>query len=63
VSRPERLHNGSPGKLAFLERVTSNEPALTSALATLGRAVAERYGGTLVDVLRLAIPPRHAKAR
>jgi primosomal protein N' (replication factor Y) len=50
------------GKLAFLERVTSSEPVLTPVLATLGRAVAERYGGTLIDVLRLAIPPRHGKA-
>jgi primosomal protein N' (replication factor Y) len=50
------------GTLTFLERVTSSEPVLTPALATLGRAVAERYGGTLIDVLRLAIPPRHGKA-
>jgi primosomal protein N' (replication factor Y) len=50
------------GKLAFIERVTSSEPVLTPALATLCRAVADRYGGTLVDVLRLAIPPRHGKA-
>jgi primosomal protein N' (replication factor Y) len=50
------------GRLAFLERVTSSEPVLTSTLATVGRAVAERYGGTLIDVLRLAIPPRHGKA-
>jgi primosomal protein N' (replication factor Y) len=49
------------GKLAFLERVTSSEPVLTPALATLARAVADRYGGALIDVLRLAIPPRHAK--
>ena len=29
-------------------------------IAGLARAVADRYGGTLADVLRLAIPPRHA---
>ncbi len=28
----------------------------------LARAVADRYAGTLGDVLRLAIPPRHARA-
>ena len=49
------------GRLAFLERVTSAEPVLTPALAAVCRAVANRYGGTFVDVLRLAIPKRHAK--
>ncbi len=48
------------GKLAFLERVVSPEPVLTPEIAGLARAVADRYGGTLADVLRLAIPPRHA---
>ncbi|MEU6642970.1 primosomal protein N' [Saccharomonospora sp. NPDC046836] len=50
------------GKLAFLERVTSSEQVLPPALAALCRSVAQRYGGTLIDVLRLAVPPRHAKA-
>ncbi|GAA3532234.1 primosomal protein N' [Amycolatopsis ultiminotia] len=48
-------------KLAYLERVTSSEPVLPAALHTLCRSVADRYGGTLSDVLRLALPPRHAK--
>ena len=48
------------GDLAFLERVVSPEPVLTPEIAGLARAVADRYGGTLADVLRLAIPPRHA---
>ncbi|SDY36491.1 replication restart DNA helicase PriA [Amycolatopsis xylanica] len=48
-------------KLAFIERVTSSEPVLTPALYALTRSVADRYGGTLVDVLRLALPPRHGK--
>jgi primosomal protein N' (replication factor Y) len=51
-----------PGGLAFLERVISPEPVLTAEIAGLARAVADRYGGTLADVLRLAIPPRHAAA-
>lgn len=49
-------------KLAFLDRVTSSEPVLPPSLHALCRSVADRYGGTLSDVLRLAIPPRHAKA-
>ncbi|MGE5291070.1 MAG: primosomal protein N' [Micromonosporaceae bacterium] len=50
------------GRLAFLERVVSPEPVLTPELAWLARTVADRYAGTLADVLRLAIPPRHAAA-
>jgi primosomal protein N' (replication factor Y) (superfamily II helicase) len=50
------------GKLGYLERVVSSEPVLTPEIAGLARAVADRYGGTLADVLRLAIPPRHAAA-
>jgi primosomal protein N' (replication factor Y) len=48
------------GRLAYLERVVSPEPVLAPEIATLARAVADRYAGTLADVLRLAIPPRHA---
>jgi primosomal protein N' (replication factor Y) len=50
------------GKLTPLERVVSPERVLTPEIAGLARAVADRYAGTLTDVLRLAIPPRHAKA-
>ena len=50
-----------PGRLGWLERVTSPEQVLTPELATLARAVADRYAGTMTDVLRLAIPPRHAR--
>ena len=50
------------GKLTRLERVTSPEPVLTPEIFDLARAVADRYAGTLADVLRLAIPPRHAAA-
>jgi len=49
------------GRLAYLERVTSPEPVLTPEIAALAREVADRYAGTLADVLRLAIPPRHAR--
>jgi primosomal protein N' (replication factor Y) len=50
------------GKLARLERVISPEPVLTPEVFDLARTVADRYAGTLADVLRLAIPPRHATA-
>jgi primosomal protein N' (replication factor Y) len=49
------------GRLAYLERVVSPEPVLAPEIATLARAVADRYAGTMADVLRLAIPPRHAR--
>ncbi|EHR60824.1 primosomal protein N' family DNA-binding protein, partial [Saccharomonospora cyanea] len=48
-------------KLAFLERVVSAERVLPPALLQVCRAVARRYGGTLADVVRLAVPPRHAR--
>jgi primosomal protein N' (replication factor Y) (superfamily II helicase) len=48
------------GRLGYLERVVSPEVVLTPEVAGLARAVADRYGGTFADVLRLAIPPRHA---
>ncbi|MFI9570346.1 primosomal protein N' [Microbispora rosea] len=49
------------GRLSFLERVISPEPVLTPDIARLARAVADRYAGTMSDVLRLAVPPRHAR--
>src|SRR5450756_2861087 len=48
------------GRLSYLERVTSAEQVLTPEIAALARAVADRYAGTLADVLRLAVPQRHA---
>jgi primosomal protein N' (replication factor Y) len=50
-----------PGRLAYLERVVSPEPVLTPEIARLARTVADRYAGTLADVVRLAVPARHAK--
>ncbi len=50
------------GDLAFLSKVVSPEPALSPAVLGLCRAVADRWAGTLSDVLRLAVPPRHARA-
>ena len=50
------------GRLAPLRRVVSPEPVLTPEVLALCRAVADRYAGTLSDVLRLAVPRRHATA-
>lgn len=50
------------GRLSYLERVVSPEPVLTASTAQLARAVADRWAGSLPDVLRLAVPPRHARA-
>ncbi len=50
------------GQLAYVAKVVSSEPVLHPEVLDLARAVAERYAGTLADVLRLAIPPRHARA-
>jgi primosomal protein N' (replication factor Y) len=49
------------GRLAPLRRVVSSEPVLHPEVLTLARQVADRYAGTLADVLRLAVPPRHAR--
>ncbi|MFW0790498.1 primosomal protein N' [Gordonia sp. CPCC 205333] len=50
-----------PGKLGWLDRVVSPEQVFPPALASLCRAVADRYAGTMSDVIRLAVPPRHAR--
>lgn len=60
LDRVERSEH--EGKLGYLERVISPVQVLTPDLAVLCAAVAARYAGTRADVLRLAIPPRHARA-
>ena len=49
-----------PGRLQPLRRVVSPEPVLTEEVAALVGEVAARYAGTRSDVLRLAVPARHA---
>ncbi len=49
------------GNLAFLGTVVSSEPVLSPVVLAVCRAVADRWAGTLSDVLRLAVPPRHAR--
>ncbi|MFL6161058.1 MAG: primosomal protein N' [Jatrophihabitantaceae bacterium] len=50
------------GRLAVLERGVGDLPVLTPETALLFRAVADRWAGTFADVVRLAVPPRHARA-
>ncbi|MFC6707347.1 primosome assembly protein PriA [Flexivirga alba] len=57
VAEPEHT-----GKLTPLRRVVSPEAVLTPYVLDACRAVADYYAGPLADVLRLAVPPRHAAA-
>jgi len=50
------------GKLAFIERAVGGEPVLTAQTTALFRAVADRWAGNFVDVVRLGVPSRHAGA-
>ncbi|MDI3406611.1 primosomal protein N' [Streptomyces cavernicola] len=50
------------GPLAALAQVVSPERVLSPELLGLARAVADRYAGSLADVLQLAVPPRNARA-
>ena len=52
--------SGHPGRLTPVRRVVSPEPVLSAAVAALAGDLAARYAGTRSDVLRLAVPPRHA---
>ena len=45
-----------------IERVVSPDVVLTPAIAHLVERVAARYAGTFSDVVRTAVPPRHARA-
>lgn len=48
------------GRLSPLRRVVSSEQVLTPEVERLTALVAARYAGARADVLRLAVPPRHA---
>jgi len=48
------------GGLTPLRRVVSAEPVLAPEIVALSQGIAERYAGARADVLRLAVPPRHA---
>ena len=49
------------GALQPLQSLVSPEPVLIPEIAALARVVADRSAGSLYDVLRLALPPRHAR--
>lgn len=57
-----RAESDYSGPLAALAQVVSPEPVLSEELLGLARAVADRYAGSLADVLQLAVPPRSARA-
>lgn len=59
LSRPEG--SDFTGRLQPLSRVLGTEPVLSPEIGRLCRAVADRWAGTFSDVLRLAVPPRHAR--
>ena len=59
VERADGSEHG--GRLSPLRRVVSAEPVLSPAIARLSASVAARYAGTRSDVLRLAVPARHAR--
>ena len=52
----------SEHRLSPLSAVVSPLSVATPNTVRLARAVADRYAGSLADVLRSAIPPRHARA-
>ncbi|WP_411760544.1 primosomal protein N' [Streptomyces tunisiensis] len=57
-----RAESDYSGPLAALAQVVSPERVLDEELLGLARAVADRYAGSLADVLQLAVPPRNARA-
>ncbi|MFK0171770.1 primosomal protein N' [Streptomyces sp. NPDC090306] len=57
-----RAESDYDGPLAALAQVVSPEPVLGTELLDLARSVADRYAGSLADVLQLAVPPRNARA-
>ncbi|GAB3943982.1 primosomal protein N' [Corynebacterium tapiri] len=50
------------GQLRFLDRVIAPEVVYPERIERLVDALAQRYAGTRSDLIRLAIPPRHAGA-
>lgn len=60
ISRSEESEH--PGTLAALTNVISPEVALLPEIGELAKSVASRQAGILSDVLRSAVPNRHATA-
>lgn len=55
-----RAESEHEGRLGLLGRAVSGEVVLRPDVARLVRTIADRYAGTFADVVRLAVPPRHA---
>ena len=51
------------GRLAPIRTVVSSEQVLTPQVLELARRVSRHQAGTVMDVLRLAIPPRRRSSR
>ncbi|RNE49215.1 primosomal protein N' [Corynebacterium alimapuense] len=60
LERTER--SSHDGNLKYLERVISPDVVYPESTARLIDALAARYGGTRSDIIRAAVPSRHAKA-
>lgn len=60
VDRRAKAEHG--GRLTPIRKVVSAEPVLTPEVLAVAQQVAARSAGVLGDVLRLAVPPRHAAA-
>lgn len=56
----ERAEAGERADLTPLHKVVSAEPVLAAGVVELVRAVADHYAGSFADVVRTAVPPRHA---
>jgi primosomal protein N' (replication factor Y) len=56
-----RAESSEAETLAPVAKSVSAEPVLSAEIAGLCRAVADRCAGTFRDVVRLAVPPRHAR--
>ena len=50
------------GRLSWIDRVISREVVAPETFRTLVYTLAQRYGGLRSDIIRSAIPPRHAAA-
>ncbi len=59
LARPEV--SDFTGQLRPIRSLSGSERVLSPEVAQLCRAVADRWAGTFSDVLRLAVPPRHAR--
>ncbi len=55
--RASAQHNGH---LSPIHKVVSSESVLHADVLSLLRSVADHYAGTVADLLRFAVPPRHA---